>query len=174
MPDAPESSAISPWSLLAFAVGSLALAWVWSMAVLVALAGTYALIVIGSVWRHRRMQSLADQRGEESICTFVRAFDYRSIDPWILRAVYEEMQDYIGIAGFPVRASDRIEEDLGLDRADIEDIVMDRIAYRTGRRLEAEPKNPLCGKIKSVRDIVIYFQHQHKRNAASYSDERRG
>ena len=130
----------------------------------------YSLIIVGAlgilIWggtvlQTRRMLSVAADRTEESICTFVRSFDYRQIDSWILRAVYEELSRYSVVDGrpLPIRADDRWEEDLKIDPEDFEDLAMD-IAHRARRSMDDTNHNPLYGKVKTVRDIVSFFQHQ--------------
>jgi hypothetical protein len=126
------------------------------------IAGALGIFIwVGTVLHARRMRSVAADRTEESICTFVRSFDYRQIDSWILRAVYEELSRYSVLDGrpLPIRADDRWEEDLKIDPEDLEDLVMD-IAQRARRSMDDTKHNPLYGRVKTVRDIVSFFQHQ--------------
>jgi hypothetical protein len=84
------------------------------------------LFLVGTLigwWSDRR---IARARAGESICGFARAFDCRSIDTWIIRAVYEEFS-----GPYPVRASDDLKHDLGIVGEDLDDIGM-RLAQRTG------------------------------------------
>jgi hypothetical protein len=69
----------------------------------------------------------------ESICKFVRDFDSRSTDSWVLRAVYEELSPHLQVDGhpLPMRADDRWEEDLKIDSEDMDFRVF--LISRTGR-----------------------------------------
>jgi hypothetical protein len=105
--------------------------WAWPILALFLFGSVYAiyrgypysLIILGAVgmatWvmtmlEARRLRGAAADRRDESICTFVRSFAYRQTDPWVLRAVYEELGRYWAIDGrsLPLRAEDRWEEDL--------------------------------------------------------------
>src|SRR5262245_48507556 len=65
----------------------------------------------------KRMNALAASRSGESICTFARAFDRRTTDTWVIRAVYEQVQAQLDdiYACFPIRPNDRLTEDLKID-----------------------------------------------------------
>ena len=108
------------------------------------------------------LERLASEREGESICTFARSFPRRSVDTWILRAVFEEFQPYCPLgdgATFPLRATDRIFEDLAMDGEDIEDIVV-AAADRSGRSLDSYKRNPYYGRVESVVDVVRFLAHQ--------------
>lgn len=108
----------------------------------------------------RRQQRVAAERREESICSFARSFNCRATDTWIVRAVFEEAGAYVR---FPIRPEDRLEEDLKIDSEDI-DYLAEVIALRTGRPLEECEKNPLCGKVKTVGELVEFFVYQQRRS----------
>src|SRR4051794_1910742 len=85
-----------------------------------------SILIIGyfsTVIRRRRMKRLAAGRPGESICTFARSFKWRTIDTWIIRALYEELQTLCqtGCEPFPVRATDRLFEDLRIYPDVVED-----------------------------------------------------
>ncbi len=67
---------------------------------------------------------------------------------------------------FPVRASDRLMEDLRLDDDDLDFDLAMQIEQRTGRSLDQTKTNPLLGKVKTVRDLVLFFNAQPRRSAA--------
>lgn len=46
--------------------------------------------------RKARIKRLAASRAGESICEFARSFERRRVDAWIIRAVYDELQEYLG------------------------------------------------------------------------------
>src|SRR5471032_295887 len=52
-------------------------------------------LVLDSSLQRRRLRALAAQRSGESICDFARSFDARAVDTWVIRAVYEALQDYL-------------------------------------------------------------------------------
>lgn len=108
----------------------------------------------------RRQQRMAAERREESICSFVRTFDCRTTDTWIIRAVFEEITAYVR---FPIRADDRLEDDLKIDPDDVDDLA-EAIAQRTRRPLDHCEQNPLYGKVKTVGELVGFFVHQPRRS----------
>jgi hypothetical protein len=160
------------WLFLAVLAVCLAYAAISSpsMAVIV-------LLLLGAAFLFARMAAkqeedalrrLAEARAGESICEFAREFDTRAVDTWVIRAVYEQVQAQLTHVhpAFPVRASDRLKEDLRLDDDDLDMDVAMEIEQRTGRSLVETRTNPLLGKVKTVRDLVLFFQAQPKRSAA--------
>jgi hypothetical protein len=128
-----------------------------------------ALFVVFLFWQHAEkhrysMRTWAQSHSGENICSFVRAFDFRHIDTWILRAVYEELSMYLEVDGrpFPVRADDHWEEDLHIDPADMELDIFPDIAHRACRSLEHTEKNPFYDRVKTLRDLVSFLEHQPK------------
>jgi len=121
-------------------------------------------------WLHRRrvrkhLQILAVNRTGESLCTFSRAVDCRGLDTWIVRAVYEEIQAHLAseYSAFPLRWTDRLNEDLRIDPDALdEELAMD-IAERTGRDFRNTEANPLFGRVATVRDLVLFFHAQPRR-----------
>ncbi len=109
-----------------------------------------------------QLRCLAEERVGESICEFAREFDAREVDTWIIRAVYEQLQLHLnGLRPeFPLRASDRLKEDLRLDDDDLDMDIADEVGQRTGRSLNSLETNPYFGKVKTVRDLVMFFQAQ--------------
>jgi len=115
-----------------------------------------ALGVTFSILGARRSQRIAAERAGESICHFARAFERRSVDPWILRATYEHLATS---QGFPIRADDRLGEDLGIDADDLGFEVVE-IAARCGRDPEGAEANPWYDKLVRVCDLVLFLEHQ--------------
>jgi hypothetical protein len=116
---------------------------------------------------HRDFLALAR---EDSICTFARSFDCRKVDTWVIRAVYEELQDEIssGSTPFPLRAEDDLVRDLRIDPEDIDMSLAPAIAQRTNRTLEEVGHNPYFGKVHTVADLVIFFTLQPKQPNSSF------
>jgi acyl carrier protein len=144
------------------------LAWnhpFWTGGSLVALA---ILVVVENRWRRVRMAKLAARRpSTEGICEFARSFDSRHIDTWVIRAVYEELHSYFHVVGvnIAIRADDDLAHELGIDSEDLEmDIVLD-IAQRTGRSLKDTKQNPYYDKVRTARDLVMFFNAQPKDRA---------
>jgi hypothetical protein len=160
------------WLFLAVLASGLAYAAVSSpfVAAIGALLLCAALLVARAAAKREEdaLRSLAEARMGESICEFARAFDTRAVDTWVIRAVYEQVQAQLAHVhpAFPVRASDRLKEDLRLDDDDLDmDLAME-VEQRTGRSLDETKTNPLLGKVKTVRDLVHFFQAQPRRGAA--------
>lgn len=149
------------WALCAAAFGGvtwlLALVW-WPLGLALAV-----LLVTGSVAGHRRAQHMAAARSEESICGFARSFDRRSVDPWVIRATYEQL---VASCAFSVRAGDRLAEDLWIGDEDL-DLEATDIAQRSKRSLDRAEANPLFGKIVTVRDLVLFLNHQPRSSSLS-------
>jgi hypothetical protein len=135
--------------------------------------GTVLVITVVAgcvVWmsrRHKaRLQAIAAMREGESICGFARSFDLRSTDPLVVRSVYEQIQHELhGIrAGFPVRASDRFGKELEIDDDTLDIALVPAIARRTGRCLDGTQANPCYGRVRTVSDLVQFFNHQPERS----------
>jgi hypothetical protein len=152
--------------LAALAVGLLAVIYA-RPSVLLPVAG---LVVLGGILgadERRRLRRLAAERRGESVCTFARSFDLRVTDPRVVRAVYEEIQSYYAgsVERLPVRATDRIEEDLRLDWDDLDDLARD-VAARAGRLMDQPERNPFYGRVRTVWDLVLFLDYQPRRAAA--------
>ncbi|MDD5271834.1 MAG: hypothetical protein PHU14_03855 [Methylovulum sp.] len=121
------------------------------------------LSIFVAIERHRslaKLRALSDSRRGESICNFARQFDRHVVDPWIIRAVYEQLQNYISLEHkIPVRASDTFDA-LSINDEDLDmDLVLE-ISQRTGRSLEHLNRNPYYGKVRTVADLVFCFNAQ--------------
>jgi hypothetical protein len=118
----------------------------------------------------RHMIELAQSRPNESICTFAHQMDYRKIDTWVIRAVYEELQSYLNYAypKFPLHLSDSFVRDLEIDGEDIIDIAND-IATRTGRSFTLKDceANPYRERVNTVGDLILFFNAQPRQAAAT-------
>jgi hypothetical protein len=120
-----------------------------------------AIVVLGWVavlLDRRRWRKVALTRSGESICTFVRAFDWRHTDTWVLRAVYEEFSHHLADADqpIPIRAEDHF---FNLDAFDVEELVS-AAAIRAGRTMDNTNLNPYFGMVHTVRDLVHFLEHQ--------------
>ena len=135
---------------------------------LCALALLYGLAQLDLKKKRLRLQRVADERAAQSICEFARDFDPRRVDTWVIRAVYENLQAQLTYAhpAFPIRASDRLKEDLNLDPDDIELDLLEEVQQRTKRTLANARANPYYGRVQTVEDLVLFFQAQPKRGDA--------
>lgn len=109
----------------------------------------------------RRYEALAGSRQGVSICEFARSFDARQTDTWIMRATYQELQQWLQpyVTAFPVCASDRLSADLHLEADDVDDLLQE-IAARSGRSLEKAEDNPWYGSVHTVKDMVAFINAQ--------------
>ena len=115
----------------------------------------------------RRKLALAASRPGDPLCAGARSLDLRSVDPWVVRAAFEELQLYFPkqVRPFPIQHGDRLVDDLHIDPDAIEDIARD-IAARAGYSLDHTDKNPLYAHVDTVGDLIQFFTHQPKtRNA---------
>ena len=150
------------WIILS-AIAAAMLALLYAEPWLVIFLGLILLFIyIAGIPESRRLDRLAKSRENDSLCTFVRQFDYRNTDTWILRAVYEEIIEYVG---FPIHANDNLLNQLRIDHEDLDDAVSD-IAKRTGRSMNETNANPYYNRVETVGDLVAFLEHQPRRNAA--------
>ena len=122
----------------------------------------FALLLGWLAKRHDdKLRRLAQSRPHDSICTFARALNPRKTDPWIIRAAYEELGSLLPKTDrpFPLRASDRLAEDLKIDEEDRDDSFVSA-AERVGRSLKNTLQNPYFDKVKTVEDFVMFLEHQ--------------
>ena len=160
MPKAVERKA-GPfgWLILCLLLGGL-LCLLWSHPPVMGLV--FVILAISAVAgrKHaRQMRQLGATRAGKGICEFAREFNARVTDTWIIRAVYEEVQACLGCE-FPLRACDRLQEDLYIDPDDLDMVIAMRVAERTGRSLEQPERNPHYDKIVTVGDLVNFFNNQ--------------
>ena len=112
-------------------------------------------------YEHRRyLKQVATLRQGQSICEFARYFDRRHVDPWIIRAVYQELGRTLPVRRFPLHPGDALEDDLRIDPDDLGEVLMPVIAERTGRSLAEPDRNPLYGHVTTVADLVHFFEAQ--------------
>ena len=149
-------------------LGAALAAFVYCLPVILAPIGVIVLLTVTwGLGQRRRLARLAADRQGESICSFARSFDYRAVDTWVIRAVFEELQPYcnFGRCMLPLRATDDLEDLLRIDPEDLDDLASD-MAFRAGRSLEDCDKNPFYGKVKTASDLVLFLVNQPSREAA--------
>jgi|HubBroStandDraft_1064217.scaffolds.fasta_scaffold01793_8 hypothetical protein len=131
------------------------------------LIGVAAVLMVVVSVRHGRaraaaLRDLAMRREGQSICDFARDFDARDVDTRVIRAVYEQLQQYLNptVEQFPVRADDELLGKLIYDPDDLDMDLAVQIAARTGRSLKRPQDNPHYQHICTVRDFVCFFNAQ--------------
>jgi hypothetical protein len=163
----PQHSGAAGWALLLTYVLGLAYACVNSPLFAAIVAVAAVVICIQTTIETRRQRRLIARRGADSICTFARSFNCREIDTWIVRAVFEEIGQYTKV---PVRANDRLAEDLSIDPDDLDEIVS-AISQRTGRPLHHSEQNAWFDRLERAGDLVRFFAHQaHQPGRAGISN----
>jgi hypothetical protein len=113
------------------------------------------------------VRNIGALRHGESICEFARAFDARSVDTWVIRAAYEQLQHHLEHIApqFPVRSSDRLSEDLLIDDEELDMELALELEQRTHRSLKDTSSNSYLGKVRTVADLVHFFNAQPAPNA---------
>jgi hypothetical protein len=153
-----------PFEWIALAALLALITWfVWRWPVLLLLVPLF--IAINYRERQKRTNHYAillRVRGTDSICTFANHFDTRKVDTWIVRAVYEQLQDRLSgeRSEFPIRPTDDVFSDLLIDEEDFELDLVEEIAERTGRSLDGMEKNLYFGKASLVENLVYFFNQQ--------------
>ena len=169
MPATP-STPMTSYGVLILSFVALIILWFVCLAPMILIPiGVVALALVAfSIANRDRVTRLANEREGESICSFARSFERRSVDTWIIRAVFEELQPYCrsGRRTFALRGTDRLGEDLLIDEDEWGDLACD-IAQRVGRSTEDWVKNPLFGSVETVSDLVAFLGHQPLRRIAS-------
>jgi hypothetical protein len=134
-------------------------------------AAAFVAVAAFAAWlssTHKRqvdaLRGLAAERVGQSICTFAKEFDLRAVDPWVVRAVYEQLQSHLQNvqSQFPIRADDKLVGGLIFDPDDLDMGIVQEIEWRTRRNLERSQSNPFYGKVETVRDLVWFFNAQPK------------
>lgn len=122
------------------------------------------------------LSKLAAQRTGESICTFAREANCRANDTWVVRAVYEQVQSYLGseFHSLPLRWNDSFEKDLKIDIEDVGDVIASEVAERTGRNYSETTGNPMYAKVSTVGDLVLFFCAQPVENGRSLTRQSTG
>lgn len=122
-----------------------------------------AVIAIVSLPSHyfteRKLKALIAARPDDSICTFARSFDRHKVDPWVIRAVWNDLQICINRkeGPFPIRASDNLWKDLPIDQDDIDLDMVENLPLLIGRSKENMEENPYYGHVQTIEDLVMLF-----------------
>ncbi|MGZ8886203.1 MAG: hypothetical protein ACXW1O_06505 [Halobacteriota archaeon] len=157
---ARKPTSLGALGILAVLLASFAyLLWQHPIPVLCFVAFFGAISVIETKRAKAHLSKLAAQRTGESICTFAREASCRANDTWVVRAVYEQVQSYLGseFQSFPLRWNDSFEKDLKIDIEDVEAVIASEVAERTRRNFSETTGNPMYAKVSTVGDLVLFF-----------------
>ncbi len=146
---------------------AMAIAMSWQEPVLLPVFLVFGIVVaMRSAARTRESRKIALEREGLSICEFARSFDRRSVDPYIIRAVYEGLAEFNMVDGknIPIMPDDDLFKDYGMDPDDLHEDVMEVLAFRTGRSIDYSNENPFTGEINTARDLVFCLNGQPMQN----------
>jgi acyl carrier protein len=138
------------------------------MEILYIILGFALFISLGAVYQHYRLKSIALNRGEADICAYARSFDYGNVDTKIMRAVFENVQEWVGKyegKPFPVQANDDFDEIYQMDSDDLDEIYWE-VADELGISTDRAEENPYYGKVKSVKELVLFLHNQPRASNA--------
>jgi len=162
---APWRRQVIGYAALAVLAGSYVwLIWRHPLLILGASVAIMLVSVVQNSRRRTRLRTTRESRAEESICTFVRALSIREFDTWVVRAVFEQLQNDLRdcCERFPLRPSDRLLEDLRIDPDDLDEVLVWQIAQRSGRSLSDCRANPYYGSVVTIEDLIRFFCAQPK------------
>ena len=169
---APKPMSPAAWVLIASLFAALTYVAVSAPK---AIAAGFAVLLLLYLWARNAdkqvqasLRKLAAGREGQTLCEFALDFGAREVDTWIIRAVYEQLQRQLTHMhqALPVRASDRLKEDLHLDDDDIDIDLVQEVEERISRSLDHTRTNPYFGHVVTVRDLVLFFQAQPKHGRA--------
>lgn len=170
---ARRPAAVAGWLFVACSLAAIVYFVVTAPMAFFVAAIVLAMFLLLAHQHHKRkelkLHALVSRREGQTICEFARDFNAREVDTWIIRAVYEQLQEKLKHVhpSFPVRADDRLKEDLLLDDDDLDMDLAQEVEARTGRSLDASATNPYFGSVGTVRDFVLFFQNQPRSSSAT-------
>ena len=99
--------------------------------------------------------------GWEHLPVRARSFDTRAVDTGVIRAVHDTLQRELESdrPAFPIRASDHLEVILS-DPDDLDLNLVPKVARLSGRSLDDAARNPHYERVRSVADLVMFFNEQ--------------
>jgi hypothetical protein len=146
------------WGVIVLALGAMAYGAFKHPVLLVIVPIFVVWTYVGNKMMKRKFDALALERQSLGICEYARALEFRNLDTWVIRAVYEQVQEYVG--PIPIKPDDDLFELLEIDEEDLEFDMLAEIAQRTKRSLENTENNPYYGKVRTVRDLVHFIDAQ--------------
>ncbi len=154
----PNQAGVRAWILLFVLVGLIVALAIYNNPPL-ALAGgatAFAFWLVDAL-HLRRLRNIAEARVGESICEFARSLSRPTTDPWVIRAVWDELQTFAGARSeaFPLRRSDSLYELLLIDEEETADI-SEAICERIGRASPHQEGRPSLPSIETAGDLVLF------------------
>ncbi len=110
------------------------------------------MIILYVSARNRRVR-MNEARSGANEDTFVNSLALYGFNPMISRATYQYLQQTQKVS-FPIEAGDLLDEDLGLDNADVEESIRD-LMERTARLYQPGLQHD---PIATVEDLVRFIQ----------------
>jgi len=148
-------------ALAALVLGYGWLLWKWPVATAGLTVAAFMWVVLQRRRDRQNLSRLRITRANESICTFARTLPIRQLDTWVVRAVFEELQQHLSVVlkceEFPLRPSDRLIEDLKIDPDDLDLDLLPEIARKSRRDLTNTTGNPYYDKVKTVADLIAFL-----------------
>lgn len=120
----------------------------------------FAMNYWGTVHDDKHFKKISQGREKDNICTFSRYFDCNQVDTWVIRAVFEEIQDYC--SQVLIRPDDNVFDDLLIDEEDYTDDLVPEIADRCGRSLEGGENNSNWGETNTLKGLIYFLNSQPK------------
>ena len=95
------------------------------------------------------------------------------MDTWVIRAVHDTLQRELESdrPAFPTRASDHLEVILS-DPDDLDLSIVPEVARLSGRSLDDAARNPHYERVRSVADLVMFFNEQARASEHGFSFSR--
>jgi len=165
MPLAPKRRAgfLAYIALAAMVFALLYSLWEHPLGSSIALLALVTVVAVSWNSGRTKLRDLVARRSSGGgICSFARGFDLHRVDPWVVRAVYEEVAGHFKGLGFEVNieVDDDIVKDLGIDPEDLDLEIATNIAARAGRSFEGYQINPYYSATNTVRGLVMFFNSQ--------------
>ena len=166
-PPQPRVPIVPPWAIFAVLVSVGLVCWLFHFTVAAVIFSGFAILLAAAFVAARFERSRQSERvanlPQDATCSYARSFDFREVDTFVMRAVYEELQPLVE---FPIQASHRLVEDLRLDGEDLNLDFAPIIAQRLRRTLDGSEKNPYYGRVHTVEDLVRFMEAQPSDGAA--------
>ena len=160
-----ERPAGSPWDwIVRLALLAAIILYIWFYPYVLLVIGAIIIwVAVAQIGINAEQETLAAERSNEDIGDFARSFNCREIDTWVIRAVYEQTVEILGVPKISLRASDNLFTDLCIDPEDLELDLAEEISQRTGRTLDNMEDNPYFDKVNTVKDLVLFFDAQPRK-----------
>lgn len=136
--------------------------------------GFVALFAVGTLWVRLHTRRIAASRAAEDFGTFCSSFEAEGAPRDVLQAVHAKFQEWCSdaVTEFPVRAADNIVNIYGMVNEDLEDAIVEVVAW-CGRQLPPACELRLMRPVVTVRDFVLLVSAFPKSAEVGVAPERR-